>query len=92
MACPTVEADGTDEGVFVVAEGGAGYCNTTFDSVTCWPQTEGGSYAYVACPATDYSDHTRNASRFCNINGEWAPKADYFGCLKPEEDTRFPLE
>lgn len=33
-----------------LSEPGATYCNSTFDSFSCWPTTKGGDVAETACP------------------------------------------
>ncbi|GFY40283.1 diuretic hormone receptor [Trichonephila inaurata madagascariensis] len=59
------------------------YCNATWDGLSCWPTTSGGSVAYVPCFAEFngvHYDTSRNASRLCLENGTWLPWSNYRSC------------
>lgn len=39
-----------------ISEPGFTYCNSTFDSFSCWPTTRGGDVAKIACPDISVAD------------------------------------
>lgn len=48
------------------------YCNRTWDSIMCWPDTPAGTVVYQACPAhINGFDTEETASRICLLNGTW---------------------
>ncbi|XP_064647297.1 corticotropin-releasing factor receptor 1-like isoform X2 [Lineus longissimus] len=75
----------------IIKDLGQTYCNSTFDTVTCWPTTLGGHTASVACPnffLNTKFDSSKNATKYCNYNGTWTDIADYLQCspISPEKD------
>ncbi|XP_013399024.1 corticotropin-releasing factor receptor 1 isoform X1 [Lingula anatina] len=68
------------------------YCNSTWNTLSCWPTTLAGTLAVIQCPPKlgDYPlDATKNATRYCHVNGTWAEKAEYAACV-PELPTPDP--
>ncbi|CAH1788138.1 unnamed protein product [Owenia fusiformis] len=69
-------------------EEGQVYCNSSWDSVTCWPTTLGGQLATAPCPPTseEYSVvksmSTKNATHLCLPNGTWEHLSDYKPCVE----------
>ncbi|KAL3831317.1 hypothetical protein ACJMK2_023084 [Sinanodonta woodiana] len=59
------------------------YCNVSWDEYSCWPATPGGTYAVIPCPGYLVGiDEFSNATKYCNANGTWAPKATYDSCVR----------
>ncbi|XP_070566095.1 corticotropin-releasing factor receptor 2-like isoform X2 [Ptychodera flava] len=57
------------------------YCNTTHDTISCWPASKPGLVS-VSCPTEFNSlryDTTENVTRYCYANGTW-DKANYSNC------------
>lgn len=65
------------------------YCNTTWDTVSCWPETLSNDTATVPCPVQMGSDPTQNATRFCYANGTWASKSNYLVCFTDEKHPEY---
>ncbi|KAG1659917.1 Diuretic hormone receptor [Nymphon striatum] len=59
------------------------FCNATKDKLLCWPITAVNTTTFQPCEFTlnnvEY-DKSKNASRFCQANGTWAPQANYSSC------------
>lgn len=58
-------------------------CEPTWDGLSCWPRTKGGSTAVLPCfpslNGLEY-DTSQNASKFCSSNGSWADYSNYSSC------------
>lgn len=67
-------------------------CLSVYDEIVCWPPTTGGSMAVLPCfdqfNSVKY-DTTKNATRFCHVNGTWANKADYFDCKPLDTEDNY---
>lgn len=64
-------------------EAGQTYCNSTWNTVSCWPTTIAGTVATISCPDKLEGfkfDSSRNATRVCYTNGTWAARANYSQC------------
>ncbi|KAK6166197.1 hypothetical protein SNE40_022952 [Patella caerulea] len=67
-----------------VRDTGVNYCNSTWDDFSCWPTSIAGTFSIIPCPhGLDGVDSTKNASRYCDVNGFWANKSNYDDCLTP---------
>ncbi|ELU10073.1 hypothetical protein CAPTEDRAFT_93223 [Capitella teleta] len=70
------------------------YCNSTWDTVSCWPTTPAGQLAVLTCPPRFEEvllDPNGNATRMCYPNGTWQFRSDYDHCkpitmVNKEED------
>ncbi|XP_063595561.1 calcitonin gene-related peptide type 1 receptor-like isoform X2 [Penaeus indicus] len=89
------EAEGPGEGGeedTPAADFGKGIrCPALHDGLACWPNTAGGMYALVPCPAsfTLHPNTTKRASRYCGQDGEWeADAADYLACATDDIFTK----
>ncbi|XP_077978174.1 corticotropin-releasing factor receptor 2-like [Glandiceps talaboti] len=72
---------------------GSRYCNTTHDSISCWPTSRPGMVS-VPCPAELNKlkyDTTDNVTRVCRENGTW-DKSDYSECHLKEDIYEYDLE
>ncbi|GAB0096162.1 diuretic hormone receptor [Sergentomyia squamirostris] len=59
------------------------YCATVFDSILCWPRIKRGTWATLSCPKEFQGiryDSRQNATRFCQLNGEWDNYTNYNQC------------
>ncbi|XP_046654155.1 diuretic hormone receptor-like isoform X3 [Daphnia pulicaria] len=65
------------------------FCNSTWDGVSCWPTTLGGSTSVLPCVdelnGIKY-DTTHNATRVCQPNGTWANYSNYRSCVPLSSD------
>ncbi|XP_071102260.1 corticotropin-releasing factor receptor 1-like [Haliotis cracherodii] len=78
-----------DEAHICKEDPGVVYCNSTFDTVSCWPPTPEGILASIPCPQGLIGvDPTKNASRLCDVGGIWANKSNYNDCLTVYEEHR----
>lgn len=58
------------------------WCNATWDTASCWPQTLTNVTAVIHCPRNILGvDPRKNATRFCYPNATWEDKADYSSCF-----------
>ncbi|XP_074597183.1 diuretic hormone receptor-like isoform X2 [Brevipalpus obovatus] len=59
------------------------HCPTTWDTLSCWPQTPADRFAVIPCfselRGIPY-DSSQNATRECLANGEWANRSSYDKC------------
>ncbi|XP_050734609.1 diuretic hormone receptor-like [Eriocheir sinensis] len=59
-------------------------CPVVWDGVTCWPASAPNTTVFLPCMAhlngVPY-DTSRNVSRLCGYDGEWAPRSNYTACL-----------
>lgn len=59
------------------------YCNATYDTLLCWPPSKAGTAAFLPCPAVINHvkyDATKNASKYCYLNGTYDTHTDYSQC------------
>ncbi|KAG4067592.1 hypothetical protein HA402_005364 [Bradysia odoriphaga] len=66
------------------------FCPTSFDSILCWPRTPKGSLATLPCLAElsgVHYDISKNASRFCNLDGNWDNYTNYDLCIHVPESS-----
>ncbi|EDW02682.1 diuretic hormone receptor [Drosophila grimshawi] len=59
------------------------HCLTQFDSILCWPRTARGTLAVLQCMDElqgIHYDSSKNATRFCHLNGTWAQYTNYDAC------------
>ncbi|BFZ02240.1 hypothetical protein BsWGS_05279 [Bradybaena similaris] len=75
----------------VQTEPGAIYCNSTFDSFSCWPTTRNGKIARITCPDVSITDPTASATKECYENGTWAP-AVYNACVLANPRKEHPYD
>lgn len=62
---------------------GTAFCARTWDGLSCWPVTPGGSVAVLPCiPFLNdlFYDTSNNVTRTCFENGTWAARSDYSSC------------
>ncbi|XP_052251420.1 corticotropin-releasing factor receptor 1-like isoform X2 [Dreissena polymorpha] len=69
------------------------YCNTSWNSVSCWPRTPAGTVASIPCPSYLIGiNHDNNATRECYPNGTWAAKTVYDLCVPNESHSSYHHE
>ncbi|XP_059620358.1 diuretic hormone receptor [Phlebotomus argentipes] len=59
------------------------YCATVFDTILCWPRTKRGTWATLPCLKEFQGiryDTRQNATRYCQLNGEWDNYTNYNQC------------
>ncbi|CAL1274974.1 unnamed protein product [Larinioides sclopetarius] len=70
-------------------KGDQGFCNATWDGLSCWPSVSAGSIASIPC-FYEFNgvlyDTLENATRPCEANNSWAERSDYSRCKPLEED------
>ncbi|XP_055935778.1 diuretic hormone receptor-like [Argiope bruennichi] len=66
-----------------------GFCNATWDGLSCWPPVSAGSIASIPC-FYEFNgvlyDTLENATRSCEANSSWAERSDYSRCKPLEEE------
>ncbi|GBL86606.1 Diuretic hormone receptor [Araneus ventricosus] len=69
--------------------GDEGFCNATWDGLSCWPPVSAGSIASIPC-FYEFNgvlyDTLENATRSCEANSSWAERSDYSRCKPLEEE------
>ncbi|XP_017868914.1 PREDICTED: diuretic hormone receptor isoform X2 [Drosophila arizonae] len=66
------------------------HCLTQFDSILCWPRTARGTLAVLQCMDElqgIHYDSSKNATRFCHLNGSWAQYTNYDACAHLPAET-----
>ncbi|XP_055701842.1 diuretic hormone receptor-like [Phlebotomus papatasi] len=70
------------------------YCATVFDTILCWPRTKRGTWATLPClkelGGIRY-DTRQNATRYCQLNGEWDNYTNYNQCHHVAVEDEFEL-
>ncbi|GFT48757.1 diuretic hormone receptor, partial [Nephila pilipes] len=66
-----------------------GFCNATWDGLSCWPSVSAGSIVSIPC-FYEFNgvlyDTLENATRSCEENSTWAERSDYSRCKPLEEE------
>nr|CAD2128567.1 unnamed protein product [Meloidogyne enterolobii] len=52
------------------------WCNATWDTVLCWPATQGGQSVTLQCPPLKGLDPSKTITKYCHSSGNWMGKTE----------------